>query len=415
MKHNVIILLLVCAACSQRVSSRLVQPSDWVIAEDTGEKTNCLSSANFEVDSTHLDFWPIKYIRLGLHVIDKPSRPFSFDTISGPEHLRHLVKQANETLKRRQRLYLPEDNNYPPTTTRMRYVIAPDVDTTKEGIYFHFDEDMPYHMHNGKHQNRGDGSIFNKYKYRNDSILNVFFISHHPDSVASKTYGTGTAGVAFGSRYMKMVSHWHTYKRPDSWEVHKTLLHEVSHVYTLRHSWIKNDGCDDTPPHKNCWNYNSPPGCSTISNNIMDYSSRAIAFSPCQVGRIHAIMARENSKQRKYLQPNWCRSTGKNIMLRDTFILRHATDLEGSLTLLPGAYLEVRCRLSIPQGQRITVQPGATLALAGGKLHNSCGLTWEGLFVEQLGRRRGTLKYLGSGAIEDALGGSTLPDDSATK
>ena len=80
------------------------------------------------------------------------------------------------------------------------------------------------------------------------------------------------------------------------------------------------------------------------------------------------------------------------------------------MTLLPGAYLEVRCRLSIPKGKRITVQPGATLALAGGKLHNSCGLGWEGLYVEQIGRKRGILKLLGDGStIEDAIGGSVLP------
>jgi len=407
-----ILFLFGCAACSQKTTLRPAQVADWIVEADTGEQTDCLSSANFEVDSTHLDFWPIKYVRLGLHVMDKKSHPFSFDTVTGPKHLRHLIKQTNETLKKRQRLKMPKDNNLPPTTTRMRYVIAPDVDTTKEGIYFHYDEDMPYHLHNGKNQNRGNGSIFNKYKYRNDSILNVFFISHPPDSVASKTYGTGTAGVAFGSRYMKMVGLWHSFERPDTWEVHKTFLHEVGHIYTLRHAWIKNDGCDDTPRHKNCWNFNKSKGCDEVSNNIMDYTYRAIAFTPCQVGRMHAAMAREGSKQRDYLQPNWCRSTGQNLVLRDTFVLRHATDLEGSLTLLPGAYLEVRCRLSIPQGQRITVQPGATLALAGGKLHNSCGLTWEGLFVEQVGRKRGTLKYLGSGTIEDAQGGAILPVDS---
>ncbi len=318
---------------------------------------------------------------------------------------------SNEILEQRQRLLLPKGNNYPPLTTRMRYVIEPDVDPSEDGIYFHYDEEMPYHMHNGKFQNRGDYKIFNKYKYRNDSILNVFFIAHHPDSVASKTYGTGNAGVAFGTRYLKMVGHWHDFKKP--WEVRKTLLHEVSHIFTLNHSWIKNDGCDDTPQHNNCWNYNVKPGCSEVSNNIMDYSARSIAFTPCQVGRMHASMAREGSKQRAYTRPNWCEGTGQHAELRDSFVLRHETDLEGNLTLLPGSYLEVRCRLSIPEGHRITVMPGATLALAGGKLHNSCGLGWEGLFVERRGRLQGTLMLLGKdGIIEDALGGASLPETS---
>lgn len=376
--------------------------------EDTGERTACLSSANFEIDSTHLDFWPIKYVRLGLHVMDKTSRPFSMDSVTGPKTLRRLIALSNNTLKTKHRLKLPKDNSLPPTSARMRYVIAPDVDSTKEGIYFHYDEEMPYHMHNGKNQNRGDSKIFNKYAYRNDSILNVFFISHHPDSVASKTYFTGDAGVAFGSRYMKIAAHWYGIEK--LWDVHRNLIHEVSHIYRLNHSWIKNDGCDDTPQHKNCWNYNQPAGCQEVSNNVMDYTAYAIAFSPCQVARMHAVMSKQGSKQRDYLEPNWCEGKGKNIELRDTFILRHETDLEGSLTLMPGAYLEVRCRLSIPKGKRITVRPGATLALAGGTLHNSCGLEWEGLFVEKVGRRKGSLLFLGGGSIEDARGGTTLPD-----
>jgi len=281
----------------------------------------------------------------------------------------------------------------------MRYVISPDTNATQRGIYFHYDEDMPYHMHNGVYQNRGSNEIFNKYKYRNDSILNVFFISHHPDSVASKTYGTGNAGVAFGNRYVKMAGNW--FGLQSTWDVHKNFLHEVSHIYSLNHSWIKNDGCDDTPPHKNCWNYNKSKGCLEVSNNIMDYTAFAIAFSPCQVGKMHSMMSREGSKPRAYLEPNWCEGKGTNVELRDTFVLRHATDLEGSLTLLPGAYLEVRCRLSIPKGHRITVRPGATLALAGGKLHNSCGLGWDGLFVEKSGRNKGTLQLLGGGTIEN--------------
>ena len=407
-KFYIFIFLFAVSACSYTVTTRLAESGDWIILEDSGEKTNCLSSANFEIDSTHLDFWPIKYVRLGLHVIDRTSRPFSFDSINGPKQLRTLIRMSNEILESRQYLLLPKGNNYPPLTTRMRYVIAPDADISKDGIYFHYDEEIPYHYHNGKFQNRGNSEAFNKYKYRNDSILNVFFISHDPDSVASKTYGTGNAGVAFGSRYLKMVGHWHDFQKP--WEVRKTLLHEISHIYRLNHSWIKNDGCDDTPQHNNCWNYNSPVGCTEVSNNIMDYSARSIAFTPCQVGRMQAAMAREKSKQRAYLQPNWCEGNGTHAELQDSFVLRHETDLEGDLTLLPGSYLEVRCRLSIPEGHRITVMPGATLALAGGKLHNSCGLGWEGLFVERRGNKYGNLLLLGGGTIEDALGGSILPE-----
>lgn len=408
-----LLLFLACGACNYTVTTRLVESTDWVILEDTGESTNCLSSDNFKIDSTHLRFWPIKYVRLGLHVMDKTSRPFSFDSITGPKKLENLVALCNSTLSKRQRLNLPKDNNFPPTTTRMRYVVAPDVDPSKKGIYFHYDEEMPYHIHKGKGQNRGDGQIFKKYAYRNDSILNVFFISPPPDSVANPDFKIGTPGVAFGSRYIKLIGPWHDFT--DSWPAHKSFIHEVGHIYTLNHAWLKNDGCDDTPPHKNCWNINIEKGCLEVSNNIMDYSSRAIALSPCQVGRMHAVMAREGSKQRAYLQQNWCRGKNINVDLRDTFILRHATDLEGSLTLHPGAYLELRCRLSIPQGHRITVMPGATLALAGGKLHNSCGLDWEGLFVEEFRRKRGSLLLLGDGTIENAKGGAILPEQPATE
>lgn len=402
-------------ACQRAVNVRLAAPADWVPSEREAPRHDCSNTEYYVPDTAHLGFWPEKVVRVNLHVVDRERDPVSADS-ADIGRLGDLVRSASDKLATRIPLTLPADDPPPALPRQMRYHLTwdPARGPNDHGIYFHADDEVPFHYHSGRRRNLGDDTAFRRYGYRADTILNVFLLSVDPDSARSKTYRASDGGVAIGGRYIKLVGNWRDFDNPPGARIN--LAHEVSHIYSLNHAWLRNDGCDDTPAHGNrCWNYNEPPGCTEVTNNLMDYSALASALTPCQIGRMHAVMAREGTQQRKFLQPNWCRGReGGDVDLRDSFVLRHAADLEGDLTLWPGAYLEVRCRLSLPAGARLRVLPGATLVLAGGKLHNSCGYTWDGVEVITRGRRRGELRYTAGSAIENVAPGRGLPAAAAT-
>ena len=60
----------------------------------------------------------------------------------------------------------------------------------------------------------------------------------------------------------------------EGWAYRGVLNHEVGHALSLRHAW-GNDGCEDTPRHKNdCWNRSTKAPCDTAAtNNVMDYNA----------------------------------------------------------------------------------------------------------------------------------------------
>ncbi|OJX88816.1 MAG: hypothetical protein BGP01_05625 [Paludibacter sp. 47-17] len=65
----------------------------------------------------------------------------------------------------------------------------------------------------------------------------------------------------------------------------RTIKHEMGHIMGLEHSWIANDGCDDTPPNPNCWDQHN---CDSVhSNNTMDYNNCQCAFTQCQINKMH--------------------------------------------------------------------------------------------------------------------------------
>ncbi len=65
----------------------------------------------------------------------------------------------------------------------------------------------------------------------------------------------------------------------------RTIKHEMGHVMGLDHSWISNDGCEDTPSNPNCWDQNNCIGIQ--SNNTMDYNNCQCAFTQCQINKMH--------------------------------------------------------------------------------------------------------------------------------
>ncbi|MEO6037016.1 MAG: hypothetical protein ABIQ93_01300, partial [Saprospiraceae bacterium] len=138
------------------------------------------------------------------------------------------------------------------------------------------------------------------------------------------------------------------------------------------------------------------------TNNMMDYNAYQCSLTPAQIGHVQLSFATENSPARRCSQPNWCSSRpDHNLTIRDSVVWSGARDLEGNLTIAPGGALRLKCRLSMPAGSRITVQPGGRLWLDGPRLHNACGRPWAGLFVEKNKQESGQIYVLRPPLLEN--------------
>jgi hypothetical protein len=72
-----------------------------------------------------------------------------------------------------------------------------------------------------------------------------------------------------------------------------------------------------------------------------------------------------------------------DVVIQDSVVWAGARDLEGNLTIAPTGSLRISCRLSMPASSKITVQPGGKLWLDGAKIHNACGLKWQGIVTQK--------------------------------
>jgi hypothetical protein len=223
---------------------------------------------------------------------------------------------------------------------------------------------------------------------------------HHPDSIRSKTYSASGSGIALG-KALKMGTKYNPNDEP--W-IHASLLnHEVGHVMGLAHTWNLNDGCDDTPKNRNCWASTPSGRCEGLtSNNMMDYNSNQHATTPCQIGIMRKNMAKSGSRQRDLIQRTWCeRKPDKDIIIEGPVEFNGSKDMEGSIHILNGGELRVGCRLSMPANSSIIVEPGGTLILDNARIHNDCGLTWNGIKVRSSKKLEGQVYKTGKVLVEN--------------
>jgi hypothetical protein len=362
-------------------------------AEGIGNrKSACHDYLNYAPDTNHLEFTPVKYVRVNFHFMNSTDSSQNYTGQKAIDFANTILQGANYMFNNNKKSYLPRNNDIPVLPVRIQYILTPrENEPDDDGIYFHYDDECYFMVKKGKNSTLTHKTAFERYGVMKDTVLNVFLLPHHPDSVKSPTYGAFLMGIAMGD-FVKVAWNFNTTEELDAIQMRGTFNHEVAHIYSLVHAWAYNDGCDDTPLHP----------LDTLSNNIMDYRSQQLSLTPCQIGKMHWRMSTPRATGRKFLEPLWCfRDPNKTIFIKDSIEWMTQKDLEGDLVITEGAQLRIGCRISIPKDGRITVEPGAKLILENAQLHNDCGDKWQGIEIQKSKKGVGEVISIGKVKIED--------------
>ncbi|MEN0047168.1 MAG: reprolysin-like metallopeptidase [Bacteroidota bacterium] len=361
----------------------------------------CRDALAYAPDTNYIEHRPMRYIRVNVHFVNSSDSSKNFIGKEALNYAKNIINNVNQDLSKNAKMHLPIGNNTPVLPTQYRLKLTRRTGTEHDtGVYCHFDDELCYYVHKGKNRNLHKQDVIKKYGIQLDSVLNVFVMPHHPDSLASKTYAGGGVGVALGTN-VKMAGMYESGN--PFWHYRQILSHEVGHVFGLQHSWL-NDGCEDTPKHPNCWNRSkNGSACDSLaSNNLMDYNAWQLALTPCQIGRIHRMISTLNSRPRKLVIPTWCDyDAEKSITIQDSIHWKGAVDMEGDLLIAAGGTLQISCRLSLPKGAKITIAPGGKLILKNAHLHNACGDQWKGIEIQEQKKEKGEVVMIGEVKLED--------------
>ncbi len=392
-----IVALLILLSCATKQSKFIRDPEEMVMENRANgfERPNPFFQANpmdFVPDTLHLSHTPRRYLRLNFHFMDAADSTRNFNETQSRKFVRDLLHVMQILFDTNIKLWLPKDNDIPVIPVNLKYELT-GTGPEDDGIYHHYDDQLYYYLHMGQRRNNADWSVIEKYAVGLDSILNIFIMPHLPDSVKSVTYKSGCVGIALGNA-IKIAGIYEN--KLTEWNVRGTFNHEIGHVLGLYHAWT-DDGCPDTQEHPNdCWVIEQAGCAGRTSNNMMDYNAWQSALSPCQVGTIHNNLSNIQNPVRKLLKKTWCTYLPENkIFIKDTINWRGARDLESDIEILPGGYLTIQGRVSMPAGSKILVHPGATLILGDCLLHNDCGQAWNGIEVLRKSKKQGLVVNAG--------------------
>ncbi|MFN0275068.1 MAG: M43 family zinc metalloprotease [Chitinophagales bacterium] len=388
-----------------------MQESEVIQASYTKEASTCFDFAFYQPDV----FTQMRYIRVNFHIMRTSEGGGSFSNEEAITFVDDLIKISNYKLSLNAKMNLPADNATPVLPVQYRIILAKDPITGNDGIYYHNDDSACYYS-NGK--KKGAYSLGDQRMFQNavgvDTIMNIYFIEHHPDSIPSPTYKSTSSGASFGHN-IKIFGPYRGFSNilydgkgnpytKGAGFYAGLLNHEIGHSLGLNHTWKMDDGCDDTPLHAGCWEATGVPPCDGLtSNNMMDYNGCQCAITPCQLAKIHYNFWKENSNQRTALVQTWCvyDSLQPIRIPKDTTVtFFNGREFNTDIVIGEGATLIVKCTLALPQDAKIIVKPTAKLIVDGGTITNRCGGEWKGIEIWQ------SKKYLNlKGVVEFSNGG----------
>lgn len=409
MVRNILLVLtcLTAISCSKKLKMLQYSSADSIYeaASTKAErkiKCDCGDPNNYAPDNRFPQFEDVKYVRVNFHYPNSSDLDKNYTGEEALEYSNGLLDNGNRKLATNKKMNLPEDNDTPVYDTRIQYVLHKDSSTsTGYAVYEDVDDENWFFIKKGRGKNNYSRTIIKKFARGEDSILNIFAMAYPPDSVGKKGFKSGRAGIALGTSLK--IAGIRKHGVTGHWRFAALMNHEIGHIFGLRHSWYKNDGCEDTPPNANCWNSSKEEGpCFGVtSNNMMDYNNQQIAITPCQIGVMKKYMHRETGKARRLLIKDWCDyNPEKSLVITEDIELNRAIDMKGDIIITSGNSLRLSCRVHMPKGGKIIVEPGAKLILNGCKLHNDCGATWGGIEVQSKGDLKGEIEYLGRVKIE---------------
>ena len=411
-----ILVILLAFSCKKKKNAEFINSIQKIEDDSLSARAKelgdaCRDPMNYVPDPDHLDHFPIKYIKVNFHIIRNNEGKGNFQEEEGRKYMKTTMHSAKENLRANKKMNLPVGNDTPVRPLRYSYTLTGDPSVPgDDGIYFHNDDDHYYINTKGKNRNNYDRSVFEKYGVQKGEVLNVFVQDIHLDSLKSKTFKASTNGIAFSTwikggywyhaaNYTKMDKGKKVY--PKKWMPAKNLNHEIGHVFSLKHSW-RRDGCEDTPNHENCWAPTGKPPCEVTSNNVMDYNPSRAAFTPCQIGNF-LMTASRNPTKRNLLIKRWCKlKENKTIRINEDIEWNACKELEGHIIIEAGGKLTIRCKVALPAGAIIEVQPGGELLLDAAEIYNDCGDEWQGIRVISDGNTTGKVNYFRPSKILNA-------------
>ena len=377
------LVLIFCQCKKQQESLSLTDLGHLPLHEEAeGYERPCSESVNCAPDEYTIP----KTIRVNVHFLDSPEKDATWPLDVGKNYLGKVLSSANSRLGKNQQMFLPVGNETPVLDPGFRYKVV-GVKDDDDGFYYHMDSLHYYFINKGKNRNNYNRDVIKKYAISQDSILNIFVISHPQDSLSSKTYKPHGSGVALGTS-LKITGLYSNRESP-AWSWASLLNHEIGHVLGLAHAWGRNDGCEDTPVHANCWDKNAKRGSTGkpcgegYSNNVMDYNNQQSAYTPCQLGRIHKNFNLPGSKTRGLLYETWCDlDTSETIYIDSEVQWQCNRDINKNIVIEKGGQLHIHCRLGMAKGAKIKVNTGGQLHLhTYAKINNACEEEWEGIEI----------------------------------